>query len=227
MGLLLLESDIILEIQNCSHNSISTNINLTQKFTLAISQCTHSLISNVPTLIQKFNLTIQNSFHSVTSPNITLGSSFLNIQKASHAHICNNINLTQKHTLVIQNCFHSLTSPLISLRIHLLISDCLHTHFAPVINLTQKHTLSINPCIHSYISQKCNVYMSFHTVFANSFHALSSTNITLSALKIYTSPRPMNRDCDVCGFSFKNYQLYKRPDGYMVCVDDYDKHLIN
>lgn len=31
-----------------------------------------------------------------------------------------------------------------------------------------------------------------------------------------------NAICDVCGFKFKNYQLKKRWDGYMVCKDDYE-----
>lgn len=31
-----------------------------------------------------------------------------------------------------------------------------------------------------------------------------------------------NAICDVCGFKFKNYQLKKRWDGYMVCKEDYE-----
>jgi len=31
-----------------------------------------------------------------------------------------------------------------------------------------------------------------------------------------------NAICDICGFKFKNFQLKKRWDGYMVCKNDYE-----
>ena len=37
-----------------------------------------------------------------------------------------------------------------------------------------------------------------------------------------------NALCDVCGFKFKNYQLKKRWDGYMVCKDDWEpRHILD